>query len=192
MPEKRKILTQWVEAYTDELYAWAIRKTSNTALSEDLVQDTFLSAAENWEAYKGASKPKTWLFGILRYKIADYYRDKARKAVDLVPPDEAPAFFDRKGQWLEQEKPQACGSDCIPGLVEEPSWPNLLHHCLQALPPLMAQCLELTYLQGKKGKEVYEALNITAANYWQSMSRARLKLRHCLEKARLAPQTDHL
>ncbi len=189
MPDKRQVLTQWVEAYTDELYAWAIRKTSNTTVAEDLVQETFLSAAESWHTFRGASQPKTWLFGILRHKIAGYYRDKAGAPVQLVPTDEASAFFDRKGQWLEQEKPQEWGANRI---TEAPAWPEFLDQCLRALPPVMALCLELTYLQGKKGKEVYETLNITAANYWQSMSRARLKLRHCLEKARLASQIDTL
>ncbi len=38
MPDKRQVLTQWVEAYTDELYAWAIRKTANTTVAEKLIE----------------------------------------------------------------------------------------------------------------------------------------------------------
>lgn len=187
MPEKRKILTKWVEAYTDELYAWAIRKTSDPALAEDLVQDTFLAAAERWEAFEEKSEAKTWLFGILRNKIAGHYRDKAGQAVHLLPADDVSAFFDNKGRWLAEEEPREWGAT----EKEGPAWAALLYPCLKALPPLMAQCVELTYLQGSKGREVYETLNISASNYWQSMSRARLKLRRCLEKARLAVKTDY-
>ncbi len=176
-----------MEAYTNDLYAWAIRKTSDAALAEDLVQDTFLAAAEGWEAFERKSEPKTWLFGILRNKIAGHYRDKAGQAVQLLPSDDVSTLFDSKGRWLEEEKPREWWTTG----EERSAWADLLPPCLKALPPLMAQCMELTYLQGRKGKEVYETLNISAANYWQSMSRARLKLRRCLEKARLPIKTDY-
>ena len=39
-------LSEWVESYTAELYSWAYHKVSYSELAKDLVQDTFLAAAE--------------------------------------------------------------------------------------------------------------------------------------------------
>jgi RNA polymerase sigma-70 factor (ECF subfamily) len=60
-------LSQWVEAYTSELYSWSYHKVSDTELAKDLVQDTFLAAAEKISDFKGESSPKTWLFSILKW-----------------------------------------------------------------------------------------------------------------------------
>jgi len=76
-------LTQWVDTYTTELYSWAIHKVSDSELSKDLIQDTFLAAAEKIEGFKGESSPKTWLFSILNHKIIDHYRKKTSKPVSI-------------------------------------------------------------------------------------------------------------
>ncbi|MBL7111955.1 MAG: RNA polymerase subunit sigma, partial [Bacteroidales bacterium] len=55
-------LTDWVEKYTSDLYSWALHKVSDPELASDLVQDTFLAAAEKTGSFKEESKPKTWLF----------------------------------------------------------------------------------------------------------------------------------
>ena len=69
MSSSKENLTNWVEKYTENLYSWAFHKVSNTELARDLVQDTFLVAAEKYDTFKGNSSPKTWLFSILNHKI---------------------------------------------------------------------------------------------------------------------------
>jgi RNA polymerase sigma factor (sigma-70 family) len=61
----KKVLADWVAQYTEEMYKWALYKTSAIEIAEDLVQDTFLAAAEKLNTFKGDSSPKTWLFSIL-------------------------------------------------------------------------------------------------------------------------------
>ncbi|MCK5344766.1 MAG: sigma-70 family RNA polymerase sigma factor, partial [Candidatus Heimdallarchaeota archaeon] len=69
-------LTEWVESYTSDLYFWALHKVSDPEQAKDLVQDTFLAAAEKVQGFKGDSTPKTWLFSILNHKVIDFYRKK--------------------------------------------------------------------------------------------------------------------
>ena len=45
----------------------------------DLVQETMISALEGLERYKGGSSIQTWLVGILKHKIYDYFRKNSRE-----------------------------------------------------------------------------------------------------------------
>ncbi len=65
----KSLISEWVEQYTNEMLRWAFHKVSDIELAKDLVQDTFLIAAEKQSSFKGESKPKTWLFSILNHKI---------------------------------------------------------------------------------------------------------------------------
>ena len=56
------------------MLSWARHKVKDTAAAEDLVQDTFLAAAEQIDTFRNDSSPRTWLFSILNNKIAGYYR----------------------------------------------------------------------------------------------------------------------
>lgn len=76
-------LNELVEQYTDDLYSWAFHKVSDTEIAKDLVQDTFLTAAEKIGTFKGNSSPKTWLFAILKNKIIDHYRKKVNQSVNI-------------------------------------------------------------------------------------------------------------
>jgi RNA polymerase sigma-70 factor, ECF subfamily len=47
---------------------------------EDLVQETFLAAWQNLEKYRGDAGLRSWLLGIARHKVGDYYRRRLREA----------------------------------------------------------------------------------------------------------------
>ncbi|MDQ2979471.1 MAG: sigma-70 family RNA polymerase sigma factor, partial [Acidobacteriota bacterium] len=53
---------------------------------EDLVQDVFLAAWKALPYFRGESELLTWLLGIARHKIGDYYGERLRR---LVLADEA-------------------------------------------------------------------------------------------------------
>lgn len=61
------------------------------SVAEDLVQATFVAAVEGADSFEGRAKPTTWLVGILTRKIADHYREGARRrrlldsAAELTP-----------------------------------------------------------------------------------------------------------
>lgn len=47
--------------------------------ADDVVQDVFLAAWENLRAYRGSSSLQSWLLGIARNKVRDYYRARLRE-----------------------------------------------------------------------------------------------------------------
>lgn len=174
-------LSQWVMLYTKDLYFWALNRTSNHTLAEDLVQETFLAAAENIDSFKSNSQPKTWLFGILKNKIADHYRKMmTQQTVTFSSLEGRSAFFQTDGQWQIPDRPQHW-QDAEEHLTNIPTFNKIWDYCIEELPPMMNSCIRLKLLDDKKGEEICQDLGLSATNYWQIIHRAKLKLRKCLE-----------
>jgi RNA polymerase sigma-70 factor (TIGR02943 family) len=172
-------LTEWVENYTDDLYSWAFHKVSDPELASDLVQDTFLAAAEKIDGFKEESTPKTWLFSILNHKIIDYYRKKVKQPVK-VDNQVFPTFFDEGGSWRKEKRPHHWDEDTH--LLDDDEFQAVLKQCLAALPESWNTCVKLKYLSEKKGEDICQELDISPTNYWQIIHRAKLQLRECIEQ----------
>ncbi|MBX4259312.1 RNA polymerase sigma factor [Clostridium estertheticum] len=56
-----------------------LRLAANKEVTEDIVQEIFISAMKGFLNYKATSSYKTWLCGIAKNKIMNYYRDNIRK-----------------------------------------------------------------------------------------------------------------
>lgn len=178
MISDRVLLEQWVKDHSEELYRWAYYKTSSSETARDLVQDTFLAAAEKMATFKNESSPKTWLFSILNFKIIDVYRKKAKSPIE-ADFSSVSHFFDENGSWLEDKIPRQWADD-ESHLLDDPDFRRVLQKCLDALPQKWNAVMKLKYLLSKSGKEICQELDITPTNFWQMMHRAKLNLRECL------------
>ncbi len=181
MTIKKDELSAWVEEYTSELYSWAYHKVSNDVLAADLVQDTFLAAAEKIASFKGDSSPKTWLFSILNHKIIDHYRKKVNR-IETWEEQSFSGFFDAGGSWVETHKPKHWDEEDEKHLLDNDEFQQVLEKCMDALPEKWSACVKLKYLTEKNGDEICQELNITPSNFWQIVHRAKLQLRDCVEK----------
>jgi RNA polymerase sigma-70 factor (ECF subfamily) len=175
-------LVTWTKLYTKDLYKWALYKTSDKMLAEDLVQDTFLVATENFAKFNKQSQPKTWLMGILKNKIADYYKNIIKNtAQNSISIEDFHAFFEGNGGWKPEALPQIWAVEKSENLLDNPLFSQVLHQCQQNLSPLFNACLKLKFLEEKKAEEICHELQITATNYWQILHRAKMQLRKCIE-----------
>jgi len=94
LQKDRKATAEFVNTYTDAVYAFIRRRLSpRHDLVDDLVQEVFIAAWENLASFRGTSPLRAWLLGIARHKIEDYYRRLLRAAQSLEPAvaDELPA-----------------------------------------------------------------------------------------------------
>ncbi|MBO6517584.1 MAG: sigma-70 family RNA polymerase sigma factor [Bacteroidia bacterium] len=168
------VISEWVQRYSDSLYAFAIKRVSSEAQAKDLVQNTFLIAYESFHRFEGRSKPKTWLTSILNNKIMDHYRQVyRRKEVTLSDNQES---FDHKGAWLPEHLPQDYD---LQQVLDQPDFLEVFDSCLDCLPDRWRASIEIKYLQSDIS---LDELGITKANYWKMLERARVRLRGCLEK----------
>ncbi len=75
--------SQDLGVHTRYLTAYATRAVGDRDLAQDLVQDTLVAALSADAGFEGRSALRTWLVGILRHKIMDAYRERARAPASL-------------------------------------------------------------------------------------------------------------
>lgn len=172
-------LSEWVEKYTGELLSWAIHKISDAELAKDLVQDTFLAAAEKYREFRGESSSKTWLFSILNYKIIDVYRKKVKQSVSFDE-NNLPGYFDEEGSWKDEARPRQWHEE-EEHLLDNIEFQAVLKKCLEILPEKWNACLRLKYIMNKNGAEICQELGILPTNFWQIVHRAKMQMRDCIE-----------
>lgn len=180
--EQNTILKNWVTDYADDLFRRALYLTSHRETAEDLVQETFLAAAQQLEHFGGKSSPRTWLYAILKNKVADHFRERYRKMPDApLGTDAENDFFTPEGAWRPEAMP-AEWDDSPANLLDNPNFGLVLEGCLGHLPRTWHDVVVLKFLEARKGIEICQELGITTTNFWQILHRAKLQLRLCLEQ----------
>ncbi len=174
----------WVRTYTTDLLRYAIARVKDPAVAEDLVQITFMAAWEARDRYAQQSSPRTWLFSILKNKLADHYRKAYRDPVVHGAEGIDVERFDDTGGWLPEHRPTEWATD-EPEVAE--TLEKYLTHCLELLPAKWRAAVEMKYLKQEDAAVICQELGITATNYWQQVHRAKLKLRACIT-AKLAAE----
>ncbi len=89
----RKAAAEFVSRHADAIYRYVYaRLAPRTDRVDDLVQEVFLAAWENLSEYRGASSLQSWLIGIARHKVEDYYRACLREPEPLEATEQGPNF----------------------------------------------------------------------------------------------------
>lgn len=172
---------RWVDDYGDALFRFALQRVKQFEVAEDLVQETFLAAVQSRDRFKGQSSEKTWLFSILKHKLIDYYRkQKIRSGSELLTADEEAVdrMFKANGEW--QTAPSHWGHNPVRS-HDVKEFLDAFYHCLGDLPERNAKVFAYREIDGLDTTEICERLEITAANCWVILYRARMLLRSCLE-----------
>src|SRR5277367_608684 len=95
---------RWVELHGDFLFRFAMIRLRDTTKAEDAVQETFLAALKGGKSFAGRSSEKSWLVGVLKNKIADYYRKASRETsftdMDFYSDEESGRFV-ADGPWKD-------------------------------------------------------------------------------------------
>lgn len=171
----------WLENHGDYLFRYALVRLRDKDIAGDMVQETFLAALKGKNRFKGAASERTWLVGILKHKIIDYFRRISRESPfsDLLPPgDRGEDFFDATGKWRKEFAPEA--DDPMEHLEKKEFW-ETFEACLSDLPRRLSRVFALREFEEMKGEEICNLLNISATNLSVMLYRARLRLGRCLE-----------
>lgn len=173
----------WLDQHGDALYRYAMLRVREPAAAEDLVQDTLLAALRAKDRFAGQAAERTWLIAILKNKIIDHFRRRAREVPlpEGDDPDEAiEAMFNAadENHWTKMPStwanPQAA--------LEQAEFWRIFQDCLAGLPARQARVFALAELEGLATDELCKVLEAGSSNVWVMLHRARLRLRECLEQ----------
>lgn len=188
---------KWFELYGDYLFAYARRRLRSNEAAEDLVQETFLAAISANGSFAGNSSEKTWLTGILKHKIYDFYAKNSRRELTTDEADLSGYNFqferddEWNGHWNERYAPADWDAASPLKQIQDGEFQKVFSNCLTGLPERIANAFVMREVDGLTSAEICVVLMISANNYWTMMHRARLHLRRCLEiKWFLAPEKE--
>ncbi len=174
---------QWLEVYGDKLYRYALLRVRSKETAEDLVQETLLAGLKAYKNFNNKSSVSTWLTGILKHKIIDFYRKNRHETVSFNNTEQDDEdllnyLFDKKGHWQidmnEWETPER-------NLTDQQFW-QVFIQCLERLPQQTIDLLMLKTMSDVSSEDCCDVLGFNSTNQlWVTQSRARMKLRQCLD-----------
>jgi len=170
---------QWLNLHGDALFRYALTLVPDEHIAEDLVQDTLIAAFEARDHYSAAASERTLLIAILRNKAIDHRRRDRREDEHIAAVDPAvEGNFNRLGKW---RKPPRSWTPNPEVLLESKEFWTVFQGCMSTLPQFIREAFALRVVEDISASEVCRILDITNTNLWTQLSRARERLRRCLE-----------
>ncbi len=192
--ERRAAVERWLGTHGDALYCYAFLQLRDRESAEDAVQETLLGALRSTRPPDGRASEKTWLFAILKHKLADHARVRRRSPLDQcvepavqdgVDANIEDILFGDNGRWREQ----ASWGDPVRQGEAQAFWRHL-SACLRTLPGNQAEVFVLREIEGLSLEDICQITGVTATNAYVLLHRARLTLRRCLANAGFGPDGD--
>jgi RNA polymerase sigma-70 factor (TIGR02960 family) len=174
-----------IEPYRRELQVHCYRMLGSFQDAEDALQDTLLSAWQNFEGFEGRASLRTWLYRIATNRCLNARRSASRRAAKQwdVPGVEPPEPT-RLGEvvWLEPFP-----DELLEGTNDRPLGPEARYEqkesislafvtALQVLPPRQLAVLILRDVLGFRANDVAEMLDATIESVNSALKRARASL----------------
>lgn len=175
----------FIKELRTQMLKFATLQLRDEALAEDAVQEALIGALKNAQSFNRRAALKTWVFAILKNKIADLLRkgsrmiEASRLLRDGEDEENLDELFDRKGFWQVDERPQAW-SPPLEQVKNDQFW-RVFEACLCGLPENQARLFMMREFLELESHEICQTLDITTSNLHVMLYRARLRLRECLE-----------
>ena len=166
-------------------YNLALKLTGNTADAEDVTQDAFLRAWDNFDSYDANRSFEGWLFRIITNRVIDMRR--RQKRVPMYSLDN-PIYGDDDGQPLAHEF-AAPDSDPM-NLVIDPVMEEKLQSALEALPGDYRQAIMLCDVEQRSYQEIADMMHCAIGTVRSRIHRARVMLRKNMDATSARKRPD--
>ena len=163
--------------YETRVYSLAVRMLRQEQDAEDVTQQTFLSALENLNGFRGEAAFATWLLRIATHAALKVIRK--RKGLDTVSLEETTDETDRY-DTIPHPEYIADWRQSPTELVRRNEIQRLLDQALATLDEKHRLVFLLRDVEGLSVKETAEALGLSESNTKVRLLRARLQLREQL------------
>jgi RNA polymerase sigma-70 factor (ECF subfamily) len=163
LAKDRKATAEFVARCADWLYSFVRHRLApRTEMVEDLVQEVLLAAWQGLPSFRADANLRSWVLGIARHKVEDYYRRRIREAESNEEEDSAaelavvPMFEQQLDSAIQQERVQAT---------------------LALLPEAYGLALLWRYRDGKSAREMAQLTGKTEKAIERLLARARENFR---------------
>ena len=157
LPGSQRSVAKLVDEHYTSLYRYAFRLTGSAAEAEDLTQETYCKAQENFTQLRDPERARPWLFRILR----NLYLHRVRSA-----------------------RQEACiPLDAVADLIEVPTpplpdiEPEQLQQALQELPEPFRTPIILFYFEDFSYRDIAEQMDLAIGTVMSRLARAKSFLR---------------
>ncbi len=150
----------WRE-YRQQLYRFILKRVSNPAVAEDLVQDVMVKMLTHRDSLRDGARLRPWLYQITRNAITDYYRTRNKAAAEL--PEDLLAADEDTAESASQELAECC-----------------IRPFIAELPAPYQEAVLLSELEGLTQAEVAERQGISLSGAKSRVQRGRRLLKGAL------------
>lgn len=158
-----RAVEEFYQRHFPKVANYVFGKIDNPFDAQEVIQDIFVSAIDCLPTFSFKSSLSTWLFGIAKHEVVDYYRKKKIKTI----------LFSRLS-FLETLADRALGPE--EEMIEQEIKVQI-KLVLSRLSEGYRQILRLKYMQGYSVAQVANVLGISSKAAESRLTRARLAFR---------------
>ena len=163
----RQAFASVYEKYADRLHDFAFSMLRNPVEAQDCVADSFVLMAEKVGQLRDPSRLRPWLYSVVRNECLRTLRARGREAHD--------------DEWLEAMPDQGRGpEDQVADDAVQAELRELVWAAVEGLNDRDRALIDLHLRQGLEGAELAAAMDVTPANAYVMLSRARDQVERAL------------
>jgi RNA polymerase sigma-70 factor (ECF subfamily) len=163
--------------YKDRIEGFIKRMVRDTALAQDLTQETFIRAQKGLKDFRGESSPLTWLFRIANNLCLDQLRKEKGRGlmIDFFE------YLDDRDHGAEEPGKNEEGDEQV-HLLEQREMSECVQEFVDRLPETYQSVMVLYYLEGFSIEEISGILGASSVSIRVRLHRAREELKALLEE----------
>ena len=159
-----------VVEYESAVFAVVLRMVRNRAATEDITQDTFISAFRKISSYRGGIF-RAWLFRIAKNASLDYLRKMSRRPETSI--DEDIVYF--------SETVKDDSADPLADVLNA-ELARLIEQCLGGLSNDHRLAMVMVDIEGYPYDEAADSIGVSIGTVKSRLNRARARMRDCVQR----------
>lgn len=160
----QRALEQFYRAHHGAVYLFALRLVKNAADAAELVNEAMLEVWRSASRFRGESRVRTWLLGIVNFRAIDLMRRRKTRAEDLASAED---IADEGACDIHEALAGAENAEHV-------------RTCVERLPDKQRQVVHLTFFEQLAYPEIAQVLAVPTGTVKTRIMHAKERLLRCL------------